>query len=204
MAAETFCFTWIDAHTRPGPPARSRLRESIADPQRADGVTMWGAFAGLFGVAASDVLLMTQGGGADARPRRLPPECTVREQISLEPTVRPKAPALPLTRPGLYVFRFFETEPRHVEEFVRLSNEAWTSFEHTADYRAEPQGLFRALPGDADPESRARLLLVTWYDGFASWERSRRPAPEAAANFQRRQTLTQTTIAYATRLIEGT
>jgi hypothetical protein len=45
------------------------------------------------------------------------------------------------------------------------------------------------------------MLLVTWYDGFDSWQTSRQPTAEATDNFRRRRALTQSTIAYATRLV---
>ena len=44
------------------------------------------------------------------------------------------------------------------------------------------------------------MLLLTWYDGFESWQASRAPHPDALANFQRRAALTGGTVAYATRL----
>ena len=45
------------------------------------------------------------------------------------------------------------------------------------------------------------MLLVTWYDGFDSWQNSRNPDPAARENFRRRHALTTGTIAYATRLL---
>jgi hypothetical protein len=96
------------------------------------------------------------------------------------------------------VFRFFDVETRHVEEIVELSRDAWTTFENTAAYASEPLGLF--APADPSADS-GRMLLLTWYDGFRSWELSRTPAPEARANFLRRHELTQGTVAYATALV---
>ena len=45
------------------------------------------------------------------------------------------------------------------------------------------------------------MLLVTWYDRLESWERSRTPPPEAAANFRERAMITTRSVAYPTRLI---
>ena len=45
------------------------------------------------------------------------------------------------------------------------------------------------------------MMLVTWYDGFDSWEISRNPAPAARENFSRRRDLTLQTYAVATRLV---
>ena len=85
-----------------------------------------------------------------------------------------------------------------VEEIAALSQEAWTTFEDTDAYRAEPQGLF-CLADRSD--ERGVMLLLTWYDGLGSWVTSRRPAPAARENFVRRHALTAGTIAYATQLI---
>ena len=123
----------------------------------------------------------------------------VVEQHALVPTVRPTSFA-PLTRPGLYVFRFFDVRNGDIEEIAALSQEAWTSFEATDAYAAEPQALF--CQADRSDE-RGVMLLLTWYDGLASWQASRRPPPAARENFQRRHMLTAGTIAYATRLVES-
>jgi phage terminase large subunit GpA-like protein len=101
-------------------------------------------------------------------------------------------------RPGLYEFRRFHVLAGHVDEVVALSTQAWETFETGHDYAAEPQGLF-CPPADADDV--VRMMLVTWYDSFGSWETSRSPAPDAMQNFQKRQALTLTTYAVATRLV---
>ena len=79
-----------------------------------------------------------------------------------------------------------------------LSKEAWTTFEDTDDYRAEPQALFCQRDRS---QKEGRMLLLTWYDGLESWQTSRQPAPAATQNFRRRHQLTRGTIAYATRLL---
>ena len=85
-----------------------------------------------------------------------------------------------------------------VDEIAELSRVAWESFEHVDAYSAEPQGLF--CQADRS-EERGRMLLVTWYDGLNSWQASRNHPAKARENFQRRQQLTNGTVAYATRLI---
>jgi hypothetical protein len=93
----------------------------------------------------------------------------------------------------------FEVRPEDCDEIVALSSQAWETFEGSDRYASQPRGLFR-------PRSRLgaqRMLLVTWYDGFASWETSRTPAPQASENFRRRHALTGGTVAYATRLVEN-
>jgi hypothetical protein len=94
--------------------------------------------------------------------------------------------------------RFFEIANKDVEEIAELSREAWETFEATDDYRSEPPALF--CQADRSSE-RGRMLLVTWYDGLESWQTSRNPHPEARERFRRRHTMTQGTIAYATRLL---
>jgi hypothetical protein len=177
---------WQSAHAR------------LLETGLADGVDVWGRFFGLFGIGSNELVLMLHG------PRDLPVEpieaagFEVVERHALVPTVRPKAFA-PLTRPGLYVFRFFDVRNVDVEEIAGLSQEAWTSFEDTDAYAAEPQGLF--CQADRSTE-RGVMLLLTWYDGLESWQTSRQPAPEARENFKRRHQLTLGTIAYATRLLQ--
>ena len=104
----------------------------------------------------------------------------------------------PPTRPGLYVFRFFDVNNADVDEIAKLSFEAWTTFETTDAYRAQPQGLF--CQNDRT-DVRGIMLLCTWYDGLESWQTSRSPPAEAADNFRRRHQLTFGTIAYAANLV---
>ncbi len=170
----------------------ARFRER--DPQGAE---IWGAFYGLFGIGSNELVLVlhTEGGA----PIRAATEAgfEVVESHVLVPTVRPDK-FEPLTRPGLYVFRFFDVAHEDVDEIARLSSQAWTSFESTDAYAAQPQGLF-GQAGRSDP--RGVMVLLTWYDGLDSWQSSRKPTPEATDNFRRRRELTQGTIAYATRLV---
>ncbi|MEJ2087251.1 MAG: hypothetical protein P8Y69_01940 [Gammaproteobacteria bacterium] len=162
---------------------------------------MWGIWEGLFGVASNELIVIGVANGerdVDAFTGVLPTSVRLVSALLLQPTVRP-VDAAPCDRPGLYVFRFFEVSNRDVDEIVRLSNEAWTTFENTDAYRAEPQGLFRQQDLSAD---KGQMLLVTWYDGLESWQTSRRPAPEAMQNFLRRRELTFGTRALATRLVQ--
>ena len=152
----------------------------------------WGVFSGLFGLANNELYRVTAFDGSE-------PSADAHA-ISREiwtPTARPQTDA-PCTRSGLYVFRRFHVREADVEEVVALSAEAWRTFEHGDDYAAEPQGLF-CPPANAD--GIVRMMLVTWYDGFASWETSRTPAPEARENFRKRHALTLTSYAVATRLL---
>ncbi len=170
----------------------ARFRE--IDPQGAE---IWGAFYGLFGIGSNELVLVLH--TEDGTPIRALTKSgfEVVDSHVLMPTVRPDR-FEPLTRPGLYVFRFFDVAHEDVDEIARLSSEAWASFETTDAYAAQAQGLF-AQVDRSDPHGV--MLLVTWYDGFDSWQTSRQPTSEATDNFRRRRALTQGTIAYATRLV---
>ncbi len=160
----------------------------------------WGAFFGLFGLASNELFLIAVGDAGDLDDRLLALDPIAEaETLGLEATVRPTSPR-PLSREGLYVFRFFEVANKDVEEIAAISKEAWETFEDTDDYSAEPQGLF--CQSDRSSE-RGRMLLLTWYDGFDSWVTSRKPDPRARDIFVRRHGMTKGTVAYATRLVTG-
>lgn len=161
----------------------------------------WMLANGLFGLATNELILVTAW-PADSKPARLlesalPPGASIVEQRELLATARPLT-GEPPTRPGVYVHRLFGVDAADVDRFVALSQEAWTTFETTRDYKAEPQGLFRLRD---HPAMGGQMLLVTWYDRLESWERSRTPPPEAEANFRQRAMLTKVSLAYATRLV---
>ncbi len=160
---------------------------------RAAGLVPWGAFVGVLGLR-TDELLLVAAGSHPFQALPLPPGLAVVDDAGWVPTARPAAPE-PQTTPGVYVFRWFAIAPGSLDEFVRLSVEAWESFEHSPDYRAEP----RALLCDPDPDPTA-MLLITWYDSLTSWERSRLPAPPARQNFAARARLTRWALPVATRL----
>ena len=198
----TFAYTRLKGAQRNWQPLFDQLSASTLPALAGDGVNRWGAWSGLFGIGSNELILMTSASVAvdhanllNARLAAVPG--SVVEQHLLEPTVRPEADRA-LTRPGLYVFRFFDVDNADVDEVARLSLDAWTTFESASAYRAEPQGLFRLRDRRA---VSGLMLLCTWYDGLESWQASREPPPQAAANFRRRHALTRGTIAYATRLI---
>ena len=170
------------------------LQKEVLAGQHCEG-GIWGVFAGLFGPASNEIILLSSHADAD---KPAADSLAVAHEL-WQPTVRPQD-ATPCSRDGLYVFRRFHVREADVEEVVALSQQAWTTFETNQAYAAEPQGLFRPA---ADADGIVRMMLLTWYDGFSSWEISRRPAPEAADNFQRRHALTLTTYAIATRLLKA-
>ena len=176
---------WFDTHKR------FKMREV------ADGVELWGAFSGLFGIGSNELIMVLHGSRETPTGAVSQAGFELVEQHVLVPTVRPTAFA-PLTRRGLYVFRFFDVRNADVDKIAALSYEAWTTFENTDAYQAEPQALFCQANRN---DERGVMLLLTWYDGFNSWQTSRQPAKPARENFRKRHALTAGTIAYATQLI---
>jgi len=112
-------------------------------------------------VRSNELVVVTHGSDAavDASIETLGglPAVTAIESLTFVPTVRPKTTA-PMTRAGLYVFRFFEVGPDDVEEAVALSDTAWTTFENNDGYETEPMGLFSARHPTGDMNA---MLLVT-------------------------------------------
>ena len=162
------------------------LMDEVSAEVRAQDATLVGAWRGLFGLRANEAFVMTYG-----------PPCAITsacDSAGYQATVRPQQAALgPVD--GLFVFRQFDVAAEDVARVVELSNTAWQTFETADAYRTEPLGLWAPV----DPDRP--MLLLTWYDGFASWTASRRPAPEAVQNFRERRELTSGTIAFATERI---
>jgi hypothetical protein len=196
----TFCYLHLSGEGRDAAALTKALREDVVPAWQARGIAPWGIWAGVFGVASNELIVMAAGSGEREQTEftgALSPAVGVSTARTLLPTVRP-LDAAPCERPGLYVFRTFLVSPGDVDEVARLSAAAWETFETSDAYASEPHGLFR--PVNLKDE-RVPMLLVTWYDSFASWETSRRPAPEATENFLRRRELTFGTRAIATRLL---
>jgi hypothetical protein len=200
----TFCYTRLKGRERNWQPLAECLGNSVLPGLVPRGVRLWGIWSGLFGIGSNEIVVMTSADAAVDHARLLnvgiaTAPCAMVEQHLLRPTVRP-TDAEPLTRPGLYVFRFFDVNNADVDEIATLSFEAWTTFETHDAYRAQPQGLF--CQNDRN-DARGIMLLCTWYDGLESWQTSRSPPAQAADNFRRRHQLTFGTIAYAANLVPG-
>ena len=192
--SHTFAFLRLTAREGGWQPLHSGLTSQLAP------ASVWGTFHGLFGVGSNELIAVTVGDDetVDASietARRLDVDHV--HALTLKPTARPKS-ADPLTREGLYVFRFLDVAHADVDEIASLSAQAWRTFESPDDYHAQAQALFCQRDRS---EVRGRMLLLTWYDGLSSWQTSREPPAEAAALFQKRRTLTLGSIAYATRLV---
>ena len=192
--SHTFAFLRLTAREGGWQPLHSALTSQLAP------ASVWGTFHGLFGVGSNELIAVTVGdddavAASIETARRLDVEHV--DALTLKPTARPKS-ADPLTREGLYVFRFLDVAHADVDEIASLSGQAWRTFESPDDYQAQAQALFCQRDRS---QVRGRMLLLTWYDGLNSWQTSREPPATAAALFQKRRTLTSGSIAYATRLI---
>lgn len=199
-ASRSFLFAHLHADGGGWQALHDRVQAALAGWPEA---TVVGSFMGLFGISNQEIFLVLAlpvgGDGLVALRARLPADIAIRDGLPMRATVRP-ADDTPLTRPGLYVFRFFDVAAADVDEVARLSQVAWETWEQDSDYSAEPHGLFRFSDPNAE---RGRMLLLTWYEDLRSWERSRTPHPDAVANFRRRAALSRSALPYATRLIGG-
>lgn len=141
-------------------------------------------FSPLLGFASNEALVLVRAGadlGLDAAPERL------------SPTLRPVGDAAPEPG-GIYVHNWFTIDGEAVEEFVRLSGEAWPMFEGRFETRIH--GLFLARESAADrAEGARRLLLMTRYRDLGEWQVSRDPTSDAMAVFMRRRELTRVSLA---------
>ena len=193
--SDTFAFLRLTARQGDWEGVHAALTSQLQPP------SIWGAFYGLFGVGSNELIAVTVGDDdavtASIETARILEPVDRVDALTLTPTVRPTS-AAPLTREGLYVFRFLDVANADVEEIASLSAQAWRTFESSGDYRAKAQGLFCQRDRS---DVRGRMLLLTWYDGLNSWQTSRQPPAEAGSLFQRRRKLTSGTIAYATRLV---
>src|SRR5689334_8406887 len=97
------------------------------------------------------------------------PRVVSGEHHGLTATARPTTAAARPKTDGIYVHRWFTIDAEEVDEFVALSNEAWVGFEGGFD--SDVFGLFVA---DASPDDKRegarRMLLMTHYRDFATWE----------------------------------
>ena len=195
-----------DTHFHAGPAhalARS-LRQDGLPRLEAIGGRFYGLWSAQFGLASNQLVLMT------CWDRQQGVQSAVEETLSsleavegidhhmVVPTARPKT-ADPPHRPGTYVHRWFDVEPRHVGEVVELSAAAWETFEST--FEVEVIGFFLTL---VEPSADStQLMLLNWYPSLAAWEASRNfdADPESKRNFLRRAGLTTGTRAIATALV---
>ena len=171
------------------------LNETLVPELANDGITTYGIFHGLFGIASNELyLVLNSESTLPDISNRLGSYRRV-EKTDLLPTVRPTEHT-PREKEGIYVFRWFRVNNSDVDEIAALSKKAWETFE--AGFDTEVQCLF------AEPDrtsNQGTMLLVTYYTDLNVWQDSRRPAPEAQENFKRRHALTLEATPVATRLV---
>ena len=115
------------------------------------------------------------------------------------PTLRPKIFKPPVMQ-GNYAFRWFETPAENFDEFLKLSEDAWPSFE--SSYDSQVIGLWRL----ADNQNKNILtLLLTRRPDLSMWERSKIPrTPEEIITRQKlsqRYDLCDQTVVYTSTLL---
>lgn len=144
-------------------------------------------FAPLLGFASNEALVLARAGVELG----VPAETVDR----LTPTLRPTQDVRPEPG-GIYVHNWFTIDGEAVDEFVRLSGEAWPDFERR--FETKIYGLFLAAESEADRADGARrLLLMTRYRDLGEWQVSRDPTSDAMQVFLRRRELTRVSLARA-------
>lgn len=144
-------------------------------------------FAPLLGFASNEALVLAKAGAAL--------DLAAHSVDRLTPTLRPTQDAPPESG-GIYVHNWFTIDGEAVDEFVRLSGEAWPDFERR--FETKIYGLFLAAESDADRADGARrLLLMTRYRDLGEWQVSRDPTSDAMQVFLRRRELTRVSLARA-------
>lgn len=145
-------------------------------------------FAPSLGYATNQALVLTDDAATAGAVLAAPGVVSVQHQ-KLTATTRP-APGERPKLGGIYVHRWLTIDGGTVDEFVRLSSEAWVGFEGGFD--TDVFGLFLAEASAEDRrQGERRMLLMTHYRDFATWEASRKPDPKTAAAFARRRELTR-------------
>jgi len=98
------------------------------------------------------------------------------------------------------VHRWFTVDADQVDDFVSLSNRAWTNFE--GSYQTQIFGLFTAERTARDlREGAGRLLLLTYYASYGAWEESREQTSDPNGLFVQRHALTRSTIGRSSVLV---
>ena len=174
-------------------------QKALADHLQARlGPELVAVFAPVLGFASNTALVLVK----DADVGEIvaaSPGLVASERHRLTPTLRPVDEAPPMPG-GIYVHNWFTIDGDSVEEFVRLSGEAWPDFE--TRFEARIFGLFLADQSDADRAQGARrLLLMTRYRDLGEWQASRDPTSAAMQVFARRRQLTRVSLARACQLI---
>lgn len=177
--------------------ARTAQRD-LCDHVRAQSPAPTAVFAPLLGFPSNSLLVLRPAGGDDAGLLKAP-GVVEGERHRLSPTLRPADGAVPPAG-GIYVHNWFTIDGDAVDEFIRLSGEAWPMFE--GRFATKIYGLFLAEENAADrAEGARRLLLMTGYRDLGEWQVSRDPTSDAMAVFLRRRELTRVSLARACLLM---
>lgn len=169
-------------------------QKALADHLQADPVVV-AVFAPLLGFASNEALVLTRSGGSVEGA----PGIVAAEAHRLASTLRPAADVEPWPG-GVYVHNWFTIDGEAVDEFVKLSGEAWPDFEGRFD--TQIYGLFLAAETEADlAQGARRLLLMTRYRDLGEWQASRDPSSAAMQVFARRRMLTRLSLARACVLV---
>jgi hypothetical protein len=172
---------------------RDHLRQALGDHLVA-------VFSPSLGYATDQALVLTDAAATIGAVAAAPGVRSTTHEV-LNPTTRPVDGARP--KPGgIYVHRWLTIDAGAVDEFVALSNEAWVGFEGGFD--TDVFGLFEAEASARDRKAgERRMLLMTHYRDFATWEASRKPDPKTAKAFARRRELTRVALPRACVLMAG-
>lgn len=177
--------------------ARDAQRTAAAHVYSQLGDKAVAVWSPLLGFASNQLLVLTVR-GAESKAVLGAPGVLGGVSNRLSPTLRPAAGATPAPL-GVYVHNWFTIDGA-VDEFVKLSGEAWPDFE--SHFETKIFGLFLADQNEADRhEGSRRLLLMTGYRDLEQWQKSRNPAPTARAAFQRRRELTRVSLARSCILV---
>jgi hypothetical protein len=156
--------------------------------QQALGDHLVAVFSPSLGYATNQALVLTDDAATGGAVTKAPGVVSA-QLCRLSATTRPMPGARPKTE-GIYVHRWLTIDGGAVDEFVALSSEAWVGFEGGFD--TDVFGLFVAEASAQDrKQGERRMLLMTHYRDFATWEASRKPDPKTAKAFARRRELTR-------------
>jgi hypothetical protein len=173
----------------------SHIGDVAAPAIAAAGGEVLGLFQGQLGFASNEAIVLLRWPSAEGdRLRDLDraPSVFTMHPERLTPTVRPKDGDT-LKQGGIYVHRWFTVDADSVNDFVSLSNQAWTNFE--GSYETQIFGLFTAERTAQDlREGTGRLLLLTYYASHGVWENSREQTRDPQGLFVKRHELTRSTI----------
>lgn len=148
-------------------------------------------FSPSLGFATNAALVLTDEAATAGAVTSAPGVVAARHH-RLSPTARPQPGDRPKTT-GIYVHRWLTIDGGAVDEFVKLSTEAWVGFEGGFD--TDVFGLFAAEASAEDLKlGQRRMLLMTHYKDFAEWQASRTPDPKTAQAFARRRELTRVSL----------